>query len=84
MDFFGCALVSGANELAYYHTIQIFKYPQKNFQQTFRVKEKNIGRKQFLLVPQSFLPYQRQISAYEPDFCIEILSKLTSLHFVVW
>ena len=70
--------------LTLYHTIPTFNDPQteKPFENIVG-KGENAGKQHFLLFPQCFLPFTKQISiSQSPLFCrLHMLSSWTSLKF---
>ena len=69
--------------LTLYHTIPTFNDPDKEALKNIVGKGENAGNQHFLLFPQSFLPFPKEISVFEShSICrLQMLSILTSPQF---
>ena len=65
-----------------YHTIPTFNHPQqRRLLKTLCEKRENAGNQHLLLFPQSFPPFPKQISSFQPHLicCLQMLPFWTSL-----
>ena len=68
-------------ELTLYRTIPTYNNPEKESFENIVGKGENAGNQHFLLFPQCFLPFPKQISIFQPNLicCLQMLSIWTSL-----
>ena len=73
-------------ELSLNHTIPTLFTLRKKPQENIVKKGENAGTQHFLLFPECFLSFLKQILIFKPQLicCLQMLSIRTSLNFVVW
>ena len=69
--------------LTLYHTIPTLNDPEKKAFENIVGKRENAGNQHFLLFPQCFLPFPKQISIFQSHLlcCLQMLSIWTCLKF---
>ena len=76
-------MMQNFGHLTLYHTIPTFNDPKKKPFENIEGKEENAGNQHFLLFPQCFLSYPKQILPFESPLilCLQLLSIWTGVKF---